>query len=133
MGKAPNQSRQRGFTLIEVLVAFAILALFLGAIMPSFSTSISATRTGSNTITAAAYAQSLIAGIGVDGKIKEGIFSNTLEEQGFESRIEIRPYRGLEAKDDGPRLYEVVALVSWQDGSRARSVSLSTYRLATGR
>ncbi len=127
-----TQSRERGFTLIEVLVAFAILALFLGAVMPTLSTSMSASRTGGDTITAAAYAQSLIAGVGVNAQLAEGEFGNTLEVPRFSSRLVVRPYGGRAAPDGGPRLYEVIAHVRWRDGARERTVSLGTFRVAAG-
>jgi general secretion pathway protein I len=132
MGSAIKKFRERGFTLIEVLVAFAILALFLGAVMPTLSSSISASRTGGDTITATAYAQSLIAGVGVNAKINEGTFSNTLEEPRFRSLLEIRPFPGFPTTEGDARLYEVVAHVSWRDGARARKISLTSFRFSTG-
>ena len=130
MSRTNNKPRQHGFTLIEVLVAFAILALFLGAVMPTLSTSMSASRTGGDTITAAAYAQSLIAGVGVNARLAEGEFTNTLEQPRFSSRLVVRPYGGLAARDDGPRLFEVTAHVDWRDGVRERSVTVMTFRFA---
>ncbi len=122
---------QRGFTLIEVLVAFVILALFLGAMLPSLSASLSATRTSNDTLTATAYAQSLIAGVGVEGLITEGEFTNTLEQTRFTSRLTVRPYDGPAAAT-GARLYEVTARIGWRDGVRQRTVSLTTLRYGTG-
>ncbi len=133
MAPSDKDRIQRGFTLIEVLVAFVILALFLGAVLPSLSASLSATRTSNDTLTAAAYAQSLIAGVGVEGLITEGEFTHTLEQMRFTSRLTVRPYGApAAAAATGARLYEVTARIGWRDGVRRRTVSLTTLRYGTG-
>lgn len=132
MAPSDKDRIQRGFTLIEVLVAFVILALFLGAVLPSLSASLSATRTSNDTLTATAYAQSLIAGVGVEGLITEGEFTNTLEQTRFTSRLTVRPYGGPAATATDARLYEVTARIGWRDGVRRRTVSLTTLRYGTG-
>ncbi len=131
MAPSDKDRIRRGFTLIEVLVAFVILALFLGAILPSLSASLTSSRTGNDTITATAYAQSLIAGVGVKGLITEGEFRATLEQTRFSSRLTVRPY-DAPAAGTGARLYQVTARVGWRDGARERMVSLTTLRYATG-
>ena len=132
MAPSDKDRIRRGFTLIEVLVAFVILALFLGAILPSLSASLTSSRTGNDTITATAYAQSLIAGVGVEGLITEGEFRATLEQTRFSSRLTVRPYDAPAGAGTGARLYQVTARVGWRDGARERAVSLTTLRYATG-
>lgn len=121
---------RRGFTLIEVLVAFVILALALGAMLPALSGSLRGTRTSSETLVATAFAQSLLAGVGVDGGVAEGIFTTTLERPGFTSVLTVRPWTGGAGTGDGPRLYEVIARIDWRAGGRQRTVSLATTRYA---
>ena len=133
MSPAAKKRKNRGFTLIEVLVAFSILALFLGAVMPTLSGSLAASRTGGDTVTATAYAQSLIAGVGIDGAVTAGVFTDTLERSRFTSRLEVRPFGGEAGEDGTPGLFQVIAEVGWRDGVRRRSVSLATYRYARSR
>ncbi len=132
MARSEKDRIQRGFTLIEVLVAFVLLALFLGAILPTLSSSLAGTRTGNDTITATAYAQSLIAGVGVEGRLTEGEFTDTLEHTRFSSRLTVRPYVAPAADGTGARLFEVTARVGWREGARERMVSLTTLRYGTG-
>ena len=132
MAPSAKLRSQRGFTLIEVLVAFVLLALFLGATLPSLSASLSGTRTSNDTLTATAYAQSLIAGVGVEGLITEGEFTNTLELTRFSSRLKVTPYDAPAAGATGARLYQVTARVGWGDGLGRRTVSLTTYRFGMG-
>lgn len=132
MARDHKEHIQRGFTLIEVLVAFVILALFLGTILPSLSGSLAGSRAGSDTITATAYAQSLIAGVGVEGRITEGEFTNTLEQTRFSSRLTVQLYGAAATDAARARLYEVTARVDWRDGAHTRAVSLTTLRYGTG-
>lgn len=130
MRKRSDSRAQRGFTLIETVVAFAILALFLGAILPSLSSGLSGSRRGSDTLVATAYAQSLIDGAGTGGSLTPGEFRNTLEDSRFTSVLTVRPYAREAADGEGPMLYEVTATIGWRDGSKARGVSLATLRYA---
>ncbi|MDH3240824.1 MAG: prepilin-type N-terminal cleavage/methylation domain-containing protein [Alphaproteobacteria bacterium] len=127
---AGGKGGARGFTLIEVLVAFVILALALGALLPALSGSLRGARLSGDTLVATAYAQSLLAGVGVEGGIAEGSFTATLERPGFASRLTVRPWAGGAAGGDEPRLYEVTARIEWHGGGRPQAVTLTTTRYA---
>jgi general secretion pathway protein I len=121
----------RGFTLIEVLVAFAVLALSLGAVLPGLSGGLATARTSADAMAALAYAQSLLAATGARGRVVEGEFRDTLEGGRFRTRLVVRRY-AHDTSESGPALYEVVAELRWgAEGSGARSVALATLRYAT--
>lgn len=128
MRARPSGLAERGFTLIETVVAFAILALFLGAMLPSLSSGLSGSRAGSDTLRATAYAQSLLDGAGIGGGLEPGEFRNTLEDERFTSVLAVRPYGGAPVAGKGPALFEVSATVTWRDGTKTRSVALTTLR-----
>lgn len=120
-----------GFTLIEVLVAFAIAVVLLVPLLHSFSTGLrSATRTdafGEATL----IAQSTLAGIGPGIPLSAG--GGFVREEGrYRVAARINRYDG-----DGvvhrPILpvvpYDVAVTVSWQEGARSRSVALRAVRL----
>lgn len=130
MASASARPRIAGFTLIEVLAAFVILALSLAALLPALSGSLRADRASSDLVIATAYAQSLIAGVGVNGRIAEGEFANTLERRRFHSLLKVRPMNGSVGREDGPKLYKVTARVAWRAGLRERTVTLTTARFA---
>ena len=121
-----------GFTLLEVLVAFTVLAISLGVLFQIFSTGMRASRSAEEYTRATLLAESKLAAIGITDALEEGETTGDFED-GFAWRVAIRPYRldGPEAEGLPPPIeaYEVVVTVSWGQGSGERSVSLTTLRL----
>jgi general secretion pathway protein I len=69
---APRRGRVRGFTLIEIVVAFSILALGLGIAMQIATGALRNARVAAQRTEAALYAQSLLDGAGVGERLEEG-------------------------------------------------------------
>ncbi|NCA71662.1 MAG: prepilin-type N-terminal cleavage/methylation domain-containing protein [Sphingobacteriia bacterium] len=126
------QRAQRGFSLLEVLVAFAILAISLGVLMQIFSQAARATVLSAQYSRAASLAESKLNGIDVlDVTLAEGVLSGEPED-GMAWEISITALTlGDEfgAAEPLMRPYRVTATVLWQDGEQARRVTLSTLRL----
>lgn len=122
-------ARQRGFTLIEVLVAFAVLAMLLGAIYQTFSSGLNASARAERRAVAALHAQSVLAAVGADGPISQGEATGELDG-GYRWQTSVRL---LESAGETARLdaFEVIVTVSWEATlGRQGSVSLNTLRLA---
>ena len=120
---------QRGFTLLEVLIAFAILAISLGAIMQAFGTGLSHILRAERYATAALQARSLLADVGVTRPLEPSDQSGDFEPEGHLWRIVIAPFEeGGEAElfDLGATLYRVEVTVADQDRNL---VTLTTLRL----
>jgi len=122
-----------GFTLIEVLVAFTIMALMLGALLQTFAAGLRSQQVAESYATAALQARSKAAEIGQIIPLETGEHSGELDN-GFQWRTVVEPYEPAvpAGVPGGPRLsgYEVEVTVSWR-GERA--VSLHTLRLARQR
>jgi len=73
--------RQRGFTLIEVVVAFAILALSLGALYQSFSVTLRQSQRIEKRELALLEAQSLLARVGKDLPLRAGTTAGRLDSK----------------------------------------------------
>lgn len=125
--------RADGFVLLEVLVAFTIFVLVLGAVMEVFSRGVNVVRAGDQYTRAVLLAQSKLAELDVEPLgtgVYQGRFDTTF---GWRTSVTRYPWRQAEANDGSsipmqPLLATVE--ISWSDGSARRSVSLTSLELA---
>lgn len=117
--------RDRGFTLIELLVAFTVASLMLAAIYQIFSGGLRAANVSRRTSEAMLIAQSsldTITGVAVaPGETTDSV-------DGYERTTDVRMRPDLLPHNAQISVmpYEILVRVSWRDGVRPRSVSLST-------
>ncbi|MBE9556314.1 MAG: prepilin-type N-terminal cleavage/methylation domain-containing protein [Proteobacteria bacterium] len=117
----------RGFTLIEVLVAFLILAFSLGALFKVFSGSLQSVRLGEDYAHAAALARAQLSRIDADGIDGQGIETGEADG-GYRWLMEFVPLPDY-AGDGEFEPLAVTLTVTWGPLDN-RSLSLSTVRLA---
>ncbi|WP_245232311.1 type IV pilus modification PilV family protein [Thiorhodococcus minor] len=125
-----SMRHQGGFSLLEVLVAFAILAISLGVMMEIFSRASIITIASAQYSQAATLAESVLSEVGADIPLEEGITSGTTDS-GFEWELSIQAVDVSEQYFTEPPAtpYRVDATVLWRDAGRARRMALSTLRL----
>ncbi len=122
--------RQSGFSLLEVLVAFSILALALGVLLQSFSTGMRGVTQSGLYSRATLLAESIFARAGRDKELSDGEYSGEVDDI-FRWRVSLTPY---ETEDLDPRKLrlEPVAVtveVEWDEGNRTPRIALSGLRL----
>lgn len=119
-----------GFTLIEVLVAFAILAVSLGVLAHILSSGLRGGRVSEAYSTATMLAESKLATIGVEEALVAGETAGSFNDQ-YRWQVDVRPYdeEQINATDIPVDAYEVTVTVAWDASSGQRSVSLATLRL----
>jgi general secretion pathway protein I len=125
--------RQSGYTLIEVLVAFVILALALTVLLRIFSGGLRNVSVSSDYATATLIAESRLAATGIDVPLRPGETSGT-EGERFEWTVSVQDYKpwpGYRSATKGVDAYRVTVTVEWPNGDNTRSVGLSTVRLRT--
>ena len=132
------QARQRGFSLLEVLVAFTILALSLAVLMRIFSGSLRNADVTRDQAQAVALAQSLLASAGVEATLVPGESTGVLDDK-FRWLLRVGPFveeprPGESAAVRSPLpldLWEVAVRVAWGGDSRLpeRAVTLTTLRV----
>ena len=129
---AAKRSYARGFTLLEVLVAFAILALSLGVLMQVFGTGLRAAVVAEEYTQAAMYAESILAAVGADEALAEGGEAGRINDI-FSWRSTVEPYASedLELEELRVDAYRVAVEVSWEESGRVRSVVLETLRVVS--
>lgn len=122
-GASLRRRRSAGFSLIEMVVAMAILGLALGALYQAASGATRNVRSDQRYAYAVELARSLLAdnsvtpvdGVNVTGETNSGFRWRVLAEP-------ISRERGSAIADGALQDLEVV--VSWRDGTRERSVTL---------
>jgi general secretion pathway protein I len=127
--------RQRGFTLIEVIIAFALLALALTLLLGSLSGAARQIRTAEDSGRATLHAQSLLAQLGVGEVLQPGRRQGTFEAGRYRWTLELEPYidpvrrRSPQAAGPVPRLLQVRLQVAWGNAA-GQQLQWQTLRLA---
>ena len=124
-GRKGTRSAREGFTLLEVVVALAILAAGMLAVIDLFSGSLRLSEGARDVSAAQVYAsqrmeEALLAPDPVPG-IESGAF-------GEKYRWETRTTRELPEEDSPFREVRIRVIVSWGDGARERAVELVASR-----
>lgn len=126
------RSACRGFSLIEVLVAFIVLSLALSVLMRIFSGGTHNAALASDYSHAVLLAETKLAAAGIEIPLQEGVAAgNAGERYRWQTSA-----RKLFAETEVPGalipvgLFEVEARIMWQDGGKERAVVLNTLRVA---
>ena len=121
---------QAGFSLLEVVVAFAILALSLGLLIQVFSQAMNTTALSGTYSRAATLAEARLNSVGVEIDLEPGTHSGEPEE-GLGWQVSIEPYDlGEVPWEPALEPLMVTALVFWEEALGRRQIVLSTLRLA---
>jgi prepilin-type N-terminal cleavage/methylation domain-containing protein len=127
--KRRRDRRDRGFTLVEVVVAIAILALMAGVIFRVNSDSIRNIRRADALTNQSALAQSLIAKVGTEIPLREGE-ARGQTNAGLQWRVQMKRYGDTTDRAQWPlAAYTVMAEVTLRDGPDSQPVALMTLRL----
>jgi general secretion pathway protein I len=125
---------ERGFTLVEVLVALTILAISLTIIFGGLSDGLQGKRAAADYQRAVALAESKLSSIGVETALQEGQSAGNFDQQ-FRWESVVTPYREEGRSEDSQpqnppaRPFILTVTIRWGAKGNERSVSLSTLRL----
>lgn len=127
-----HRTAEPGFTLIETLVAFTIMAFALAAMMQAFAAGLRNIAVAGAHSVAVLQARSKLDELGTAAEFEVGEEDGEFEN-GFRWRVAIDEADGLldqfSALGQELRVYDVEVTVSWGEG---RSVGLRTLRTAAG-
>jgi type II secretion system protein I len=121
---------EEGFTLLEILVALAILATAITIVFQLFSASLRNISFSEDYVTAAARAESKMREVLSAEDLTEGFWSETSAE-GYQFSITVT--RALEQKTDAlpVQVLDVDLSVKWQKNSKERTIRLKTLKMTT--
>lgn len=131
-------SRKRaaaGFTLLEIVAAFAILALGLGMAMRGLTGALQQSRQAAEQTRAALHAQSVMDTLGVGERLEEGEYSGEFED-GYRWTVLVTPYEWAE-DSEGPdfdpalsslQLLHVDLRIHWRRGEGEAEARFSSLR-----
>ncbi len=121
---------QRGFTLLETLVALSVLAISLGVIYQIFGTSLRNMQYAKEYSYAQLFAESKISELGKGIPIAEGTFGGEIDGK-YEWEISIAPESALNHSDKNIiHAYKVLFSIQWDSYGKDRSIKVLTYKLA---
>ena len=130
---APRSQSQAGFTLLEVVAAFSILALGLAMAMQAASGAMTQSRIAAEQTHAALLAQTVMDTLGAVEPLEEGDYRGEFDD-GYRWHASVTPYELQEQADDLSNLAQAIELfrvdleVEWQRGERPVSARFSTLR-----
>ena len=122
-----------GFSLIEVLVALAIVGLTLGATAVVFSNGLLGHEAAGDVDTALALAEEKLSSAGITEPLRpgrtEGVFANR-----FRWQLVVSEEYDKTAASGSPalafRLFRVEVAIAWRNRVRERRIAIDTLRLA---
>lgn len=136
-GSYSSHAKSRGFSILEILVAFTLLALAMGILMQLFSRGVNGAGLADRYAKATMMAESKLATVGVEAVLQDGETTGKFDDD-FQWRLSVQPYVDPTPKDPAvsaidieslmqARLFDVSVTVSFlSDDKRERQVRLNT-------
>lgn len=134
--------RQSGFTLLEVMLAFALLAMAMGLLIGMLANGLHQVTRAENATQATLYAQSLLDPIGTLEPIAAGSREGSFDDGRYRWQLQITPTQDP-APHTGPIaapavqalappvLYRIALEMHWGAGQPAQSLRFVTLRVRT--
>ena len=124
-------SKQRGFSLLEVLVAFVVMGLVVGVLLQLFGASMRSVALSDEYSFAVQVAESQLAAVGSAIPVKQGTVSGVEEGSDYRWNVAIEPLKLDEKLENLPvpmQVFRIEVTVTWGNGDKPRTFSLSSLR-----
>lgn len=124
-----NLAFQKGFTLLEVVVAMAIVGLGVMTLLEIFSLGLRLGARSSERSEAISYGRQAIDGVLIRQRIQEGREEGSFGE-GHRWRLQVQPFQGEDRLGStGWELKEINLQMQYREGGREQQLELKTLRL----
>lgn len=124
-------SKQQGFSLLEVLVAFVVMGLVVGVLLQLFGSAMRGVALSDEYSFAVQVAESRMAAIGNDIEVEEGSVAGEEKGSGYRWEVVMEALEPDEKMEKVPiplQLYRVEVIVTWKSGDKPREFHLSSLR-----
>jgi len=126
-------NKERGFSLLEILIAFSILALALGILLNIFSSGANNAAVAEEYTAAVQIAETLLAQTGVETELQAGQTSGQ-EDEKYRWLVTVTPFspaiEKLNLQAIPVTLFKVSVSVNWGDAKdNDRQIALTTLKL----
>lgn len=129
-----KQHFQLGFSLLEILIAFSILALSLGILLNIFSGGLRRAMISEEYQQAVAIAQSKLDAAGEEEILQDGEIQGSIDDK-FYWRVNVQTIifeeEGMSPDKINVTPYKVTVVVDWLAGENNRQVELTTLKLSS--
>jgi general secretion pathway protein I len=126
--RCADKLAEKGFSLIEVLVAVALLGIAVTVVIQLFSANLRAIASSEDYIYASAKAEAKMREILDNDELSETSFSE-ITDDGYRMDVSIAEVLQDRTENLQVRLLEVVLAVYWTSGTRERSMTLRTMKV----
>lgn len=122
----------KGFSLLEVLVAFVVMGLVVGVILQLFGSSMRGVALSDEYSFAVQVAESRLAAVGNEIEVEDGSVSGEEKGSGYRWEVQMEPLDAanlsekLEKVQLPLQLYRVEVAVTWQGDGKPRELHLSS-------
>ncbi len=118
----------KGFTLLEVLVAIALLGIAIAVVLQLFSANLRAIATSGDYISAATKAEAKMREILDNDELSEKSWSETTDD-GYRIDVSINDVLKARTENLQVRLLELDLIIHWTKGTKDRSLTLRTLKM----
>lgn len=120
-------TNQQGFSLLEILIAFSILAVSLSILLNIFALGVTTASVAEDYTTAVEIAESLMAKTGIETPLQAGQIEG-VQHNKYHWQVLVQPFALASEPVDNTTLnaalFKVSVTVSWGDGRKIKLVTL---------
>jgi general secretion pathway protein I len=131
MNAMTSARAQRGYTLLEVLIAFTLLAIGLGLLLAILSDGLRSVANASDSTRATLYAESMLDALGADRRLQPGRSAGAFENNKYRWTLDIATFQPPDAAPppNGPNHVDLLLQMKWgtAPGQNLRVETLRAY------
>jgi general secretion pathway protein I len=124
-------NKSKGFSLLEILVAFSILSISLGILLRIFSSGVNTAMVAEEYTVATQIAESLMVKTGIETPLEEGVENGT-EAKKYHWRVTMEKISNpIDEEDQTSEFIAIKVMVWWGEDERSRVVELKAVKPGT--